>query len=88
MPESTTKAEVLSFLGEPDQRQAQSEGNETWYYYKKNESFLKKLPLLGGQLGSSDYETVTVSFVGEQVRTCIYRQLEPSEFQEIKPQNR
>jgi hypothetical protein len=85
MPESTTKAEVLSFLGEPDRRQHQPEGEETWFYYKKNESFLRKLPVVGPRLGWSNYEIVTVSFVGEQVRTCIYRQLEPEEFMDPTP---
>ena len=86
MPDSTTKTEVLSFLGKPDLRQAQPNGDETWYYYKKNESFLRKIPLLGQELGSSNYETVIVSFVGEQVRTCVYRQLEPEELKSQIPQ--
>jgi len=86
MPDSTSKTEVLSFLGEPDLRQPLPNGDETWFYYKKNESFLKKLPLFGQELGSSNYETVTVSFVGEQVRTCVYRQLDPEEFKDQIPQ--
>lgn len=88
MPESTTKAEVLSFLGDPDQRRPDADGNETWYYYKKNETFLRKMPLVGEKLGKSDYETVTVSFVGEQVRTCVYRQLDQEEFNENQPSDR
>jgi hypothetical protein len=86
MPDSTTKAEVLSFLGEPDLRQSRPNGDETWFYFKKNESFIKKLPILGQEFGESNYETVTVSFVGEQVRTCTYRQLKPEEFQGQIPQ--
>jgi len=88
MPDSTTKTEVLSFLGEPDRRESQPNGDETWFYYKKNESFLRKLPILGQELGSSNFETVTVSFVGEQVRTCVYRQLEPEEFKALNSSNR
>ncbi len=86
MPDSTTKTEVISFLGEPNLRQSQTNGDETWYYFKKNESFLRKFPLLGDELGTSNYETVIVSFVGEQVRTCLYRQLKPEEFQVLVPQ--
>ena len=86
MPDSTTKTEVLSFLGAPNLRQSQPNGDETWYYYKLNQSFLKKIPLLGRELGTSNYETVIVSFVGEQVRTCVYRQLEPEEIKVMIPQ--
>lgn len=79
LPESTTKTEVLAFLGEPDQKNAPDGLTETWIYYKKNENLVRKLPLVGGKFGSLNYEMVTVSFTGELVRTCIYRQLEPSE---------
>ena len=86
MPESTTKNEVLSFLGNPDLRQSQANGDETWIYYKKNESFLRKIPMVGNELGTSNYETVIVTFVGEQVRTCVYRQLDPEELKRQVPQ--
>lgn len=79
LPESTTKTEVLAFLGEPDQRTAADGLTETWIYYKKNEDLVRKLPLVGEKFGTLNYEMVTVSFTGELVRTCIYRQLEPSE---------
>ena len=86
MPESTTKTEVLSFLGKPNLRQTKPNGDETWIYYMENESFLKKVPLLGYELGTSNYETVIVTFIGEQVRTCVYRQLEPGELKSQIPQ--
>ncbi|NTV13628.1 MAG: hypothetical protein HGA96_06835 [Desulfobulbaceae bacterium] len=80
MPESTTKAEVLSFLGEPDQKSNFQEGDELWIYYKKDQDFIHKMPLIGEQFGTLNYETVTISFIGNKVRTCIYRQLNQREF--------
>lgn len=85
MPESTSKAEVLSFLGEPNLREPKGNGDETWIYYKKNETLLRKIPGVGKELGSLSYEIVTVSFVGEQVRTCVYRQLGKEEIQDLLP---
>lgn len=79
LPESTTKSEVLDFLGEPDKKTTNDSSPETWIYYKKNEDLVRKLPVVGERLGSLTYEMVTVTFVGDLVRTCIYRQLEPSE---------
>jgi len=81
MPESTTREEVVSFLGKPDRKKNEEDQSEVWLYYKANSSFLRKLPLVGDNLGSIDYETITVTFTGDQVRTCIYRQLDEKEFE-------
>lgn len=80
MPESTTKIEVLSFLGEPDEKFTTPEHDETWVYLKKNENIARKLPIIGEKYGLKDYETVTITFTGDKVKTCIYRQLTPAEF--------
>ncbi len=80
MPGSTSKADVLSFLGQPDLREVQKNGDEVWSYYKKNENALQDLPGVGDTFGKITYETVTVTFIGNQVRTCIYRQLDQPEF--------
>lgn len=79
LPESTTKSEVLEFLGEPDKKTTADGSAETWIYYKKNEDLVRKLPVVGERFGSLNYEIVTVTFVGDLVRTCVYRQHEPSE---------
>lgn len=79
LPESTTKSEVMAFLGEPDQKSMAEGSTETWIYYKKNEDLIRKLPVVGNKFGSLNYEVVTVSFTGDLVRTCIYRQLLPNE---------
>lgn len=83
MPESTTRQEVLSFLGEPDRKLINPENVEVWLYLKVNKSFAKKTPLLGDKLGYQNYETVTVSFDADLVRACLYRQLEENEFEKF-----
>ena len=83
MPESTTRQEVLSFLGEPDQKITNAEKSEVWLYLKVNKSFSKKLPLVGTKLGEQNYETVTVTFDGDLVKTCLYRQFDETEFEKF-----
>lgn len=83
MPESTTKAEVLSFLGDPDQKTTSHDGDEVWVYYKEDKDIIRKIPLIGEQLGTHSYEIVTISFIDTKVRTCIYRQLTPTEFNDL-----
>ena len=86
MPESTTRQEVLSFLGEPDRKIKAAARLETWLYLKVNKSFAKKLPLLGDKLGDQNYETVTITFDGDLVKTCLYRQFDEAEFEKFGPE--
>lgn len=81
MPERTTREEVIAFLGEPDRKMTSADDRELWLYLKTNQSLTKKIPLLGDRLGSQDYETVTVTFDGDLVRTCLYRQFDEAEFE-------
>jgi hypothetical protein len=83
MPARTTRQEVLSFLGEPDRKITTVESGEIWLYQKVNKSFAKKMPLLGDRLGRQDYETVSVTFVGDLVKTCLYRQFDEAEFEKF-----
>lgn len=80
MPESTTRQEVLSFLGEPDRKIVTGEKSEVWIYQEASKSFLKKIPWLGENLGTQNFETVTVSFEGDLVKTCLYRQFDETEY--------
>ncbi|MEN8142832.1 MAG: hypothetical protein ABFQ82_04465 [Thermodesulfobacteriota bacterium] len=82
MPDSTTRQEVLSFLGEPDRKISKGENRETWFYLDVSKSFSKRMPLVGEKLGSAIYETVTVTFEADLVRTCFYRHFDKNEFEE------
>jgi hypothetical protein len=82
-PESSTREEVLSFLGEPDRKIITAKNQEVWLYQKVNKDFAKKVPLLGDKLGNQNYETVTVTFDGDLVKTCLYRQFDEAEFEKF-----
>ena len=81
-PEKTTKAEVLTYLGQPNEQYEMADGSETWIYYDENKSILRDTPYFGDKLGDKKYEMVTVTFGGDIVKTCVYRSLSEEEFEE------
>ena len=81
-PEKTTKEEVLTYLGQPDEQYEMAEGGETWIYYDVNKSALQDTPYIGDKIGDKKYEMVKVMFGGDIVRTCVYRLLTEEEFKE------
>lgn len=81
-PEKTTKDEVLSYLGQPDERYEMAEGGETWIYHDVKKTLLQGTPYIGDRIGDKKYEMVKVMFAGDIVRTCVYRLLTEEEFAE------
>ncbi len=81
-PEKTTKEQVLTYLGQPDEQYEMAEGGETWIYYDVNKSALHDTPFIGQKIGDKKYEMVKVTFGGEIVQTCVYRLLTEEEFEE------
>jgi outer membrane protein assembly factor BamE (lipoprotein component of BamABCDE complex) len=81
-PEKTTKEQVLTYLGQPDEQYEMAEGGETWFYYDAKKTALRKTPYIGNKIGEQKYETVKVVFQGDIVQTCLYRLLTEEEFEE------
>ena len=81
-PEKTTKEQVLTYLGLPDEQYEMAEGGETWIYYDVKKSALRDTPYVGDKLGDKKYEMVKVTFMGDTVQTSAYRLLTEEEFQE------
>ena len=81
-PEKTTKEQVLTYLGLPDEQYEMAEGGETWIYYDVKKSALRDTPYVGDKLGGKKYEMVKVTFMGDTVQTSAYRLLTEEEFQE------
>jgi len=81
-PEVSTKEQVLTYLGQPDEQYEMADGSEVWFYHEVKKSMLNDTPYIGNKLGDKKYETVKVTFAGEIVRTCVYRLLSEEEFQE------
>ena len=81
-PEQTTREQVLSYLGPPDEQYEMAEGGETWIYYDVKKSTLAETPYIGDSIGDKKYDMVKVTFSGDIVKTCIYRSLTEEEFQQ------
>ena len=81
-PEITTKEQVLSYLGQPDEKSEMAEGGETWIYYDVKKSAMSGTPYIGNKIGDKKYEMVKVTFGGNIVQTCVYRLLSEKEFTE------
>lgn len=81
-PEVSTKEQVLTYLGQPDEQYEMADGSETWFYYEVRKSLLNNTPYVGDKIGDKKYETVKVTFTGEVVQTCLYRSMSEEEFQE------
>lgn len=79
-PEKTSKQEVITYLGMPDEIQQMADKDEVWVYYQVERSLLRKTPYIGDQLGYEQYDVVTVTFIGDMVATCVYRVLSEEEF--------
>jgi hypothetical protein len=81
-PEETTKEQVLTYLGQPDEQYEMAEGGETWIYYDVKKTALRDTPYIGDKIGDKKYEMVKVVFGGDIVRTCVYRLLTDEEFEQ------
>lgn len=81
-PTKTTKKEVLSFLGEPDERHELAGGSEEWLYYQANKSLLRKTPYVGKNLGHEEYDVLHVVFTGDTATSCTYRALNEETFRQ------
>ena len=67
-----SQQEVISYLGIPQERRLNEQGNEVWIYYQVNKRFLRKTPFIGDRLGDEDFDLVTVTFLNGTVSTCAY----------------
>ena len=81
-PEKTTKEQVLTYLGQPDEQNEMVDGGETWIYYDAKKTALRDTPYIGDKIGDKKYEMVKVTFTGDIVQTVIYRSLTEEEFDE------
>lgn len=79
MTKGTTRQDVVTYMGPPDQ-QMRDQFGEIWIYYQVNKSILRKTPFIGDNLGKEDVDVVTVRFDGDVVATCAYRSLTSEEF--------
>ena len=80
VPQLSTSDEVISLLGQPDQRRKIAGETEEWIYFQTKKSFLRKTPYVGAKFGSADFDLIVVHLKAGLVTSSTYRQLTEVEF--------
>ena len=81
-PGTSTKQEVLNFLGQPDAEYELAGGGILWVYHEAKKSILRGTPYIGEKISEETYEVVKVTFNGENVQNIDYRTMSEEEFDE------
>jgi hypothetical protein len=80
VPQKSTTQEVVSLLGQPDQRRSLIDGTEELVYFQTNKSFLRSMPFIGDKIGQEEFDLVVVLVKQDVVISCTYRLLKEEEF--------
>jgi len=81
-PGTSTKQEVLNFLGQPDAEYELAGGGSLWVYHEATRPLLRDTPYIGKKISEETYEVVKVTFTGENVQNIDYRTMSEEEFHE------
>ena len=76
----STKEDVLTFLGDPDEQKIEPAGVEMWEYFEKRVSTLQKTPYFGKMFGPERHSRIIVTFKGNTVVDCKYFSYSSDEF--------
>lgn len=77
---TSTKSDILTYLGYPDDQQVDSETSERWVYHEERASAIQKTPYIGGMFGQKGHSKIIVTFDGDIVSSCKYFSFDPNEF--------
>jgi outer membrane protein assembly factor BamE (lipoprotein component of BamABCDE complex) len=77
---TSTKEDVLVFLGEPDEQQAVDTGTERWLYLKEDRALFEKTPFVGKHIGSPEYSRVVVTLTNGIVTECVFSSTDEDDF--------
>lgn len=76
---SSSKEDVLVFLGYPDREFERESGNIVWLYFEEKESVSKRLPLVGEKVGSTEITQVAILFSGDFVSKVDFSVYDPDD---------
>ncbi len=72
---TSTRADVLRYLGEPDSHRAVGPGEEEYIYAETRKGALGSMPLFGKLVDPSSQEMVVITLKGNLVSNCEFRLL-------------
>lgn len=77
---SSTRNDVLTYLGEPDRQRTLEDGREEWVYVEEKPSGLQRMPFFGSFFSGNGYDKIFVLFKDEIVLSCQFREFDENEF--------
>jgi hypothetical protein len=80
-PGTSTKTDVLTYLGDPDERQETDTGVERWLYYEEQRTAVQRTFYLGKWFDPKSVSRIIVTFDGEMVTDIQYNASETGEFE-------
>jgi outer membrane protein assembly factor BamE (lipoprotein component of BamABCDE complex) len=86
-PGTSTKSDVLTYLGDPDERQTDATAVERWYYYDQEQSALQRTFYVGKWFGPKSYNRIVVTFDGELGTDISYNASETEDFKPTAEQD-
>ncbi len=81
-PGTSTKSDVLTYLGDPDERQEKAAEPERWLYYEEERSAAQRTFYIGKWFGPKSVSRVIITFDGDTVADIQYNATESGEFEE------
>ena len=80
-PGTSTRTDVLTYLGDPDERQKTETGAERWLYYEEHLSAMQRTFYVGRWFDPKSVSRIIVTFDGEMVTDIQYNASETGEFE-------
>ncbi len=77
---SSSRNDVLTYLGEPDKQRTHPDGRVEWVYTEEKPSGYQRMPLVGGFFSGDGYDKIYVIFKDDVVQSCQFREFDDDEF--------
>ena len=85
-PGSSTRSDVLTYLGDPDERQEGAAGPERWLYYDEHRSAIQRTFFVGKWFDPASVSRIIVTFDGDLVSDIQYNASESGQFDQADGQ--
>jgi hypothetical protein len=77
---SSTRTDVLTYLGEPDLQRRLDDSREEWVFVEEKVSTLQRAPVVGTYFDGRGYDKVFIILENDIVQSCQFREFEDDEF--------
>lgn len=81
-PGTSTRSDVLTYLGDPDERQEKQPGPERWFYYEEHRSAAQRTFYVGKWFDPKSVSRIIVTFDGDLVTDIQYNASESGQFEQ------